>query len=160
MNKKGIEWVQPFLILLFATLVILSLALLSIESEKLDAVRPELDEDLHVQYANSFLISLLRSQADFEGIGRATIADLIIMGDGSLFEDEINRSINNIPSSLYYELTVEYHDGRRTIFVHEGEKILPNLHRGLMVHASTFLPGKQGNIKVTLSMPRRPHEQR
>lgn len=112
--RKGTNWVQPFMIFFFLLILILSIALLSLDQGKLQSERGEFSIDMADQETNAQLINILRIEAtgEFEGGGAARLADLIIINNGTYDAMIMNTLQERMPPNYYYELLMSYPDGK------------------------------------------------
>jgi hypothetical protein len=148
-GRKGQELFQVFPILLFVFLIIVAIALLTIESDRLEQHRPQLDEDLAAQYANSLLVSMLRTSPD-----KASIADLAMMNSDGRHDVALTDAVGlMIPPDHYFELLIIHPDGRTQSI--RNTDALPQTTSsspiiGNAAQARTLLPGRDGNIEIIL----------
>jgi anionic cell wall polymer biosynthesis LytR-Cps2A-Psr (LCP) family protein len=124
------EWMQIFLILFFVLLVLLAIFLLQIQSGKHEDKRPQLDEDLHQQYQDTLLISILRTPTK-EG----TLADTIILGKAT--KETLTAAIASIPGTTELTITTP-----------ENEVITTATKSNVGQRSTAYLPSAGGNVKV------------
>jgi hypothetical protein len=119
-SRRG-DWIQIFMLIFFVLILILCIALLSLEKGSLKNEREQLGVDLMNQDASAQLIALLRSPASggFEGDGRKVqIADIIVINSYNAtlkrgaYDDMLLHSLElAVPKDLYFELIMTYPDG-------------------------------------------------
>jgi hypothetical protein len=155
-GRKGM-WTQVFLILFFVLLVILAIALLTIDRSSDKPHRPTLVQDLRDQQAGATLIALLRTPVTFTAQGTsmsAPLADIIVLntfahgGDARPYDEVIRNSLlSSMPKDALFDMTIRYPDGRSVRYYHKGNGILI---AGYVKQA--LLPGNKGNVGIEFSL--------
>jgi len=108
MNRKG-DWIQIFLVMFFVLLLIVGLALLFVEKDKLKIVRPENTNDFLSSRTDTILLSLLRQPAmvDMNGDGtkeQVTFATLLVKG---VTQEQLTEELKQrLPNAAAYTMTV------------------------------------------------------
>jgi hypothetical protein len=138
---------QMILIMFFALLLIFAIALLAMESKKLQTDRPQLTEDLTNQEANAFLVSLMRTKVlDDARLGDTNFADVIIMNnEGAYDQFLLNMLQATTPDGTYIEIHIQYPSGRIVIL---RNALLFGKGVGI---SQLLLPGKDGNTRVSIA---------
>jgi hypothetical protein len=158
-SRRG-DWIQIFLVIFFAFLVLVTIAMLTVENKKLQVDRPQLTEDLITQKMATTLISMLRTQTqiDCNGVtGKDSFASLIIINDGKCDESIRLAAAAMLGKDVPYVLKVEYPQRKITIsnaqwlkdFADQQETAQGRVN-GYIGRGYALLPAREGNIQVKL----------
>jgi hypothetical protein len=163
-DRRG-DWIQLILVPFFFLLLIVAIILMISESDRLHTIRPEMEKDLQRQYADTLLVSLMRTNV---GQGnRMMVADLIIQSQNGLKSDhsegehhkELLEALQPLLADRFISLKIEYPDQDTFIvsnieyikkFYTDNPGLLPS--GASLQETRLLLPGKSGSITVTLEL--------
>lgn len=122
MNRRG-DWIQIFLILFFAFLLLITFVLLFIEKDHLSPEREELPLDLAEHKMHAVMITTLRQPIEGVDINEDGSPDAVSVADalvvGADISDELRKRLYPVPFRMevtYPDRTVEYRNLEDNIF--------------------------------------------
>lgn len=155
MNRRGMNIASVFAVSVFVILLILAIALLTIERDNFEPLRSTLEQEMAQQRADAALIAFLRQPlvADIDRDGTAepaTVAEAIVAGDIPAVEKHVKSSPAFSKLDISYPGTM--YPANTTVVERLPEnrfwrtRILVQIPQG-----RTTLPGSDGNIEVALT---------
>lgn len=141
MNHRGMSWLQPFLVVFFAIILLFAVFMITLEKGKLPTMRAQVSEDLRDQRGYAMLNNLLRSPTK-EG----SFADTIILAG---LDASYASVVSGLPelNNTFIILTVTYADNSEFSVKNIKEDMIENA-----TTVTTVLPGAGGNVQVSLQL--------
>lgn len=168
-NRKG-DWVQIFTIMFFVLLLVIAIALLTLETDDLKSNRPQLSDDLHNQHMSAIFTGALRQVTyantdDDAAKEQASVAELIILnqaGSGDpanyagTYDDQIAQSLDATftPLQIPFTISILYPNGDALFIENYPVLTAKQLMRTIIYtgEITTFLPGTAGNIEIKIEL--------